>query len=220
MSCGPRCGPPLSLGKLVPILAGSSLKNKGVQLMLDAIVDYLPSPLDVPPVTGIDPNTDEEVVRTVEPGQPFSALAFKIAADPHVGKLAFVRVYSGTLDSGSYVLNTTKNERERVGRLLQNARQSPRRYHLGQRWGYRRGDRTEVDLHGRHAFRPQRTGDARVDHVPGAGHLGLDRAEDAGRPGQDGRRAGPSRRGGSDVPAADQRRNRTDGNRRDGRAPS
>jgi elongation factor G len=105
-------------GKLVPILAGSSLKNKGVQLMLDAIVDYLPSPLDVPPVTGIDPNTDEEVVRTVEPGQPFSALAFKIAADPHVGKLAFVRVYSGTLDSGSYVLNTTKNERERVGRLL------------------------------------------------------------------------------------------------------
>ena len=105
-------------GTLVPVLVGSSLKNKGVQLMLDAIVDYLPSPLDVPPVAGIDPNTGEEVVRTVEPGQPFSALAFKIAADPHVGKLAFVRVYSGTLDSGSYVLNTTKNERERVGRLL------------------------------------------------------------------------------------------------------
>jgi elongation factor G len=105
-------------GKLVPVLVGSSLKNKGVQLMLDAIVDYLPSPLDVPPVSGIDPKTDEEVVRTVEPGQPFSALAFKIAADPHVGKLAFVRVYSGTLDSGSYVLNTTKNERERIGRLL------------------------------------------------------------------------------------------------------
>jgi elongation factor G len=105
-------------GKLVPILAGSSLKNKGVQLMLNAIVDYLPSPLDVPPVTGIDLNTGEEVVRTVEPGQPFSALAFKIVADPHVGKLAYVRVYSGTLDAGSYVLNTTKNERERVGRLL------------------------------------------------------------------------------------------------------
>ncbi|MCD6028301.1 MAG: translation elongation factor [Thermomicrobiales bacterium] len=105
-------------GKLVPILAGSSLKNKGVQLMLNAIVDYLPSPLDVPPVTGIDLNTGEEAVRTVEPGQPFSALAFKIVADPHVGKLAYVRVYSGTLDAGSYVLNTTKNERERVGRLL------------------------------------------------------------------------------------------------------
>jgi elongation factor G len=105
-------------GKLVPILAGSSLKNKGVQLMLNAIVDYLPSPLDVPPVTGIDLNTGEEAMRTVEPGQPFSALAFKIVADPHVGKLAYVRVYSGTLDAGSYVLNTTKNERERVGRLL------------------------------------------------------------------------------------------------------
>jgi elongation factor G len=105
--------------KLVPILAGSSLKNKGVQLMLNAIVDYLPSPLDVPPVTGIDPRTGEEIVRTVDPDQPFSALAFKIVADPHVGKLAYVRVYSGKLDAGSYVLNSTKGERERVGRLLQ-----------------------------------------------------------------------------------------------------
>jgi elongation factor G len=106
-------------GKLVPVLAGSSLKNKGIQLMLDAIVDFLPSPLDVLPVTWIDPRNGEEVVRTVEPGQPFSALAFKIAADPHVGKLAYVRVYSGTLDAGSYVLNSTKDEKERVGRLLQ-----------------------------------------------------------------------------------------------------
>jgi elongation factor G len=105
--------------KLVPILAGSSLKNKGVQLMLNAIVDYLPSPLDVPPVTGIDPRTGEEIVRTVDPDQPFSALAFKIVADPHVGKLAYVRVYSSKLDAGSYVLNSTKGERERVGRLLQ-----------------------------------------------------------------------------------------------------
>jgi elongation factor G len=106
-------------GSVVPILCGSALKNKGVQLMLDAIVEYLPSPLDVPAVTGTDPRTDEEVTRTVEPGQPFSALAFKIAADPHVGKLAFIRVYSGKLESGSYVYNSTKGERERVGRLLQ-----------------------------------------------------------------------------------------------------
>src|SRR5918993_757506 len=106
-------------GRLVPILVGSALKNKGVQLMLDAIVDYLPSPLDVPPVTGIDPRTGEEVLRTVEPGQPFSALVFKIAADPHVGKLAFVRVYSGKMEAGSYALNSTKGERERIGRLLQ-----------------------------------------------------------------------------------------------------
>ena len=106
-------------GTLVPILCGSALKNKGIQQMLDAIVAYLPSPLDVPPVVGIDPRTEEEVTRTVEPGQPVSALAFKIAADPHVGKLAFIRVYSGRLESGSYVYNSTKGERERVGRLLQ-----------------------------------------------------------------------------------------------------
>ena len=106
-------------GTLVPILCGSALKNKGVQLMLDAIVAYLPSPLDVAAVTGTDPRNDNEVTRTVEPGQPFSALAFKIAADPHVGKLAFIRVYSGKLESGSYVYNSTKGERERVGRLLQ-----------------------------------------------------------------------------------------------------
>jgi elongation factor G len=106
-------------GQLVPILCGSSLKNKGVQLMLDAIVQYLPSPLDVPPVVGIDPRTGEEVVRSVDLDAPFAALVHKIAVDPHVGKLAFIRVYSGKLDSGSYVSNTTKGERERIGRLLQ-----------------------------------------------------------------------------------------------------
>ena len=105
-------------GLLVPILCGSALKNKGVQPMLDAIVNYLPSPNDVPPVIGINPKNDEEVVRTVEPGQPFSGLVFKIQADPHVGKLAYVRVYSGSLESGSYALNSTKGDRERIGRLL------------------------------------------------------------------------------------------------------
>ncbi|MDQ3692651.1 MAG: elongation factor G [Chloroflexota bacterium] len=105
-------------GSLVPVLCGSALKNKGVQRMLDAIVAYLPSPLDVPPVVGTDPRTGDELVRSVEPGQPFSGLAFKIVSDPHVGKLAYIRVYSGTLDSGSYVLNSTKGDRERVGRLL------------------------------------------------------------------------------------------------------
>ncbi|MDP9367030.1 MAG: elongation factor G [Chloroflexota bacterium] len=104
---------------LVPVLCGSALKNKGVQLMLDAILHYLPSPLDVKPVTGIDPKTGDEVIRSVDPGQPFSALAFKIQADPHVGKLCYIRVYSGKLDAGSYALNSTKGDRERVGRLLQ-----------------------------------------------------------------------------------------------------
>jgi elongation factor G len=105
--------------ELVPVLCGSALKNKGVQPMLDAIAWYLPSPLNVPPVIAEDPRTGEEVTRAVDPSAPFSALAFKIAADPHVGKLAFIRVYSGTLESGSYVQNTTKGTRERVGRLLQ-----------------------------------------------------------------------------------------------------
>jgi elongation factor G len=106
-------------GTLVPVLCGSSLKNKGIQLMLDAIIDYLPSPLDVPPVTGVDPKTGEEETRSVAPDEPFSALVFKIAVDPHVGRLAYLRVYSGKLDAGSYTLNSTKGERERVGRLLQ-----------------------------------------------------------------------------------------------------
>jgi elongation factor G len=105
--------------RIVPVLCGSALKNKGIQPMLDAVVDYLPSPLDVPPVTGTDPRTHEQVVRHTDPNEPFAALAFKIAADPFVGKLAFFRVYSGTLKSGSYVYNSTKGHKERVGRLVQ-----------------------------------------------------------------------------------------------------
>jgi elongation factor G len=105
-------------GTLVPILCGTALKNKGVQRMLDAIVDFLPSPTDVPPVQGINPSTDEPETRTTDPDEPFSALAFKIVSDPHVGRLAYVRVYSGQMAAGSYVLNSTKGERERVGRLL------------------------------------------------------------------------------------------------------
>ena len=105
--------------KWVPILTGSALKNKGVQPMLDAVVAYLPSPLDVPPVEGVNPKTHHEETRPVTDEAPFAALAFKIAADPFVGKLAFFRVYSGTLKSGSYVLNSTKGTKERIGRILQ-----------------------------------------------------------------------------------------------------
>src|SRR3990170_1413008 len=105
-------------GQLVPVLTGSALKNKGVQPMLDAVIDFLPSPIDIPSVTGIDPKTDEEVARAADPNAPFSGLAFKIATDPHVGKLAFVRIYSGTLQSGSRVLNSSKGDTERVSRLV------------------------------------------------------------------------------------------------------
>jgi elongation factor G len=105
--------------RIVPVLTGSALKNKGVQPMLDAVVAYLPSPLDVPPVIGEHPVTHAEVLRTVDDREPFSALAFKIAADPYVGKLAFFRVYSGTLKAGSYILNSSKGRKERIGRILQ-----------------------------------------------------------------------------------------------------
>ena len=104
---------------IVPILCGSALKNKGVQPLLDAIVRYLPSPLDVPPVVGLDPKTEEEKIRFADPEEPFAALVFKIVTDPFVGRLAYVRVYSGTLASGSMVYNANKGRRERIGRLLQ-----------------------------------------------------------------------------------------------------
>jgi len=104
--------------KTVPVLCGSSFKNKGVQLLLDAVVDYLPSPLDIPPIKGINPTTNEEEVRLASDEEPFSALAFKIMSDPYVGKLSFLRIYSGVLKSGTYVYNSTKNKRERIGRIL------------------------------------------------------------------------------------------------------
>ncbi|GAE35325.1 elongation factor G [Halalkalibacter akibai] len=102
-----------------PVICGSAFKNKGVQLMLDAVLDYLPSPVDVPAIKGIIPDSEEEVTRESSDEAPFSALAFKVMTDPYVGKLTFFRVYSGTLDSGSYVRNSTKGKRERVGRILQ-----------------------------------------------------------------------------------------------------
>lgn len=102
-----------------PVLCGSAFKNKGVQLMLDAVIDYLPSPIDVPPIKGVIPDTEEETVRKSSDDEPFAALAFKVMTDPYVGKLTFFRVYSGTLSSGSYVSNSTKGKRERIGRILQ-----------------------------------------------------------------------------------------------------
>ncbi|ABK83520.1 Elongation factor G 2 [Bacillus cereus 95/8201] len=102
-----------------PVICGSAFKNKGVQILLDAVIDYLPSPLDVPAIKGIVPDTDEEVERKSSDEEPFAALAFKIMTDPYVGKLTFFRVYSGVLNSGSYVKNSTKGKRERVGRILQ-----------------------------------------------------------------------------------------------------
>ena len=106
-------------GEMYPVFCGSAYKNKGVQMMLDGVVDYMPSPVDIPAIKGINPDTEEEDERKASDKEPFSALAFKIMADPFVGKLAFFRVYSGTLDAGSYVLNATKGKKERIGRILQ-----------------------------------------------------------------------------------------------------
>ena len=105
-------------GQIYPILCGSALKNKGVQLLLDAVIEYLPSPLDVPPITGLNPKTGDDDSREASDEAPFAALAFKIATDPFVGKLAFFRVYSGTLRAGSYVLNSSTGQKERIGRIL------------------------------------------------------------------------------------------------------
>ena len=104
--------------KIFPVFTGSALKNKGVQLILDAVVDYLPSPLDLPPIKGLDPKTGEEVTRVASDTEPFAALAFKLQADPFVGQLTFFRVYSGTIESGSYIYNSTTGEKERLGRIV------------------------------------------------------------------------------------------------------
>jgi elongation factor G len=121
--------------KFNPVFCGSAFKNKGVQPLLDAVVNYLPSPLDIPPVKGHDAETNEEATRETSDSAPFSALAFKIMTDPHVGKLVYFRVYSGTLTTGSYVYNSTKGSRERIGRLLQmhaNKREEIKEVHAGE----------------------------------------------------------------------------------------
>ena len=105
--------------RITPVLCGASFKNKGVQPLLDAIVSYLPNPAEIESIKGINPKTEQEEVRHPDPSEPFSALAFKIATDPFVGKLAFVKVYSGVLEAGSYVLNAETGKKERISRIFQ-----------------------------------------------------------------------------------------------------
>ena len=121
--------------KIMPILVGSALKNKGIQFLLDAVVEYLPSPLDIPPVKGLDPKTKTEIERSADDNQPFSALAFKVAADPYVGTLTFFRVYSGKIEAGSYVQNATNDSKERVGRIVRmhaNHREEVKKVYAGE----------------------------------------------------------------------------------------
>ncbi len=121
--------------KVYPVFTGSALKNKGTQLILDAVVDYLPSPLDIPPVKGIDPDTNAEIVRHASDSEPFAALAFKLQTDPFVGQLTFFRVYSGTIEAGSYIYNSTTGQKERLGRIVRlqaNKREEVKKVYAGE----------------------------------------------------------------------------------------
>ncbi len=206
-------------GTVLPMLCGSAFKNKGVQPLLDAIVEYLPSPLEAKPIIGNDPKTDAEITRKPDDKEPFAALAFKIATDPY-GNLTYFRVYSGTLEKGSYVYNARSGSKERIGRIL--------RMHANHR-----EDIDSIgagDIAAAVGLTDTRTGDTlcdekhpimlEIDHVPGAGHLAGDRAEDQGRSGsaRQGPRAPRARR--SDVPHAHRRRDAADDHRRHGRAAS
>ena len=190
-------------GKIVPVLCGASFKNKGVQALLDAVIDYLPSPMDVPPIQGHLPQHDETFeVREPNDNEPFAALAFKIATDPYVGRLTYFRVYSGSLKSGSYVYNATKDKRERIGRLLQ--------MHANKR------DEIEEVLAGDIAaaigLKDTRTGDTLSDEdepiileamkFPNPVIDVAIEPKIEGRPGQAGHRAAEAGRRGSDVPGA------------------
>ncbi len=165
--------------RVVPVLTGTALKNKGIQPMLDAVVHYLPSPLDVPPIVGMDAEGNE-IIRTVDDSEPFAALAFKIAADPFVGKLAFFRVYSGRLKTGSYVLNASKGKRERIGRIVElhaNSRVEIEEVSAGD---IAAAVGLKDTYTGDTLTDPDHPVDPRVDGLPRTGHRGCHRAQDQG----------------------------------------
>ena len=206
--------------EIVPVTCGSSYKNRGVQKLLDAIVDYMPAPTDVPAIKGTNPETGEEEERISSDDEPFSALAFKIMTDPFVGKLCFFRVYSGKLDAGTTVYNSVKDQNERIGRILQmhaNHRKDIDTVYAG-------------DIAAAVGLKNTTTGDTLCDEkapivlesmnfpepVIRVGH----RAQDQGRFREDGHCSGKARRGRPDLQDLDRRRDRSDHHRRHGRAPS
>ena len=190
--------------KIHPVFVGSSYKNKGVQELLDAVVDYMPSPVDIPAIKGTNPETGADDERPSDLKAPFSALAFKIMTDPFVGKLTYLRVYSGQLDSGSYVLNASKDKKERVGRLLADALEPARRHRRLRRGRHRGGRGPEGHVHGRHAVRRGRPHHPGVHGIRRPGHRHRGGAQDQGRTGQDGRGPAEAGRGGPDVPRVHQ----------------
>ena len=202
---------------ITPVLLGSAFKNKGVQPLLDAVIDYLPSPMDVPPVTGTDPKTGEPTEREARLDAPFSALAFKVMSDPFVGKLTYFRVYSGKLNSGSYVLNPAPAARSGSAAC---SRCTPTTARTSTRSAPARSPPPSGSSRRPPATRcaTRCAGAARVHRLPRSGHRRGRRAEDQGRPGQADRGAAAAGRGGPDLPRAHQRGDRPDHHRRHGRA--
>ena len=170
----------------VPVLCGSAFKNKGVQPLLDAVVDFLPSPLDVPAVKGVKPNSEDSVTRESADDAPASALAFKIMTDPFVGSLTFVRIYSGVFRSGTQTLNAVKDNRERIGRMLQmhaNHREEVKEAYAGDIVAL--AGLKEHHAPGTPCATRSKSPVILEKHgVPGPGHRGLGRAQDQGRPGE------------------------------------
>ena len=157
--------------KLVAVTCGSSYKNKGVQMLVDAIVDYMPSPVDIPAIKGVNPDTEEDDERVASDDAPFSALAFKIMTDPYVGKLAFMRVYSGKAEAGSYVLNTSKGKTRTPGPHPADARQSPSGNHRSLHRGHCCRRRFKRYGHRRYPVRSGSSDYSRIDGIPGSGYL-------------------------------------------------
>ena len=206
-------------GAFVPVLCGSAFKNKGVQPLLDAVVAYLPAPTDVAAIKGVRAGTDEPVVRRCSDDEPFAGLAFKIMTDPFVGSLTFVRIYSGVVTSGSQLLNSVKNSRERVGRMLQmhaNHREDIKEARAGDIVAFAglKGTTTGDTLSD-----PDASGGAGKDGVPRAGHRDRGRAQDQGRPGKDGSGIGAARDRRPVVPGHHRQRERPDRDQGDGRTP-
>ena len=184
----------------VPVLCGSAFKNKGVQPLLDAVVDYLPSPLDIPPVEGLKPDSEQTETRAPSDDAPFSALAFKIMNDPFVGTLTFARIYSGKLETASQVIELGQGQEGKGRPHAADACQRPRGHPGGLCRRHRRAGGPQGHDDRRHAVRRQRADHPRADGVPGSGHRGRGRAQDQGRPGEDGRRAQSPGARGSVVP--------------------
>ena len=202
----------------MPVLCGSAFKNKGVQPLLDAVVDYLPAPTDVAAIKGVKMGTDEPVVRRCSDDEPFAGLAFKIMTDPFVGSLTFVRIYSGVLDDRQPGAEHGQGPARADRPHAADARQPPRGHQGGARRRHRRAGRPQEHDDRRHAVRPGPPGRARADGVPGAGHRDRGRAEDQGRPGEDGPGAGAAGDRGPVVPRRGRSRERPDRDQGDGRA--